>query len=250
MSEIAVKVENISKSFKIAHENHEKLREYFVNLFKEKKPPTVFTALEGISFTVNKGDFFGIIGKNGSGKSTLLKIIAGIYQPDAGGVTVNGKLIPFLELGVGFNPELTARENVYLNGIILGMTRKEVEAKYDEILDFAEVREFEDMPLKTFSSGMQVRLAFSIAIQAKGDIYLLDEVFAVGDIGFQQKSLKVIEDMIHEGKTFIFVGHDLRAMEKYANKILYISNHRAEVSEDVEKMLKEYTDSMNVTVEE
>jgi ABC-2 type transport system ATP-binding protein len=228
MSDIALKVNNVSKSFKIYHQQYSGFRDYFWNLFKPKQKPTLFHALQDISFEVKKGEFYGIIGRNGSGKSTLLKIIAGIYQPDTGSVDVSGRLIPFLELGVGFNPQLTARENVFLNGIILGMTRREVEDKYDEIIDFAEVREFQDMPLKTFSSGMQVRLAFAIAIQAKGDIYLLDEVFAVGDAGFQQKSLKVIEDMMQQGKTIIFVTHDMSSIRKYASNVLFIKDHKVE----------------------
>lgn len=226
MSETTIKVQSVSKFFKINHEQHDKFRDLFMNLFKEKKPASVFTALDTISFEVQKGDFFGIIGRNGSGKSTLLKIIAGIYAPNEGGVEVNGKLIPFLELGVGFNPQLSARENIYLNGIILGMTKREVEEKYDEILDFAEVREFEDMPLKTFSSGMSVRLAFAIAIQAKGDIYLLDEVFAVGDIGFQQKSLAVIKSLIEQGKTIIFVSHDLESIKTFCNRCVVIDKSK------------------------
>lgn len=244
MAETVLKVTNLSKKF-ILKTRYDNFREYFWNLFKfQKQQKHEFQALKNISFEVKKGEFFGIIGKNGSGKSTLFKLIAGIYQPDEGGVEIQGKLIPFLELGVGFNPNLSARENVYLNGIILGLTRKEVEERYDEIIDFAEVREFEHMPLKTFSSGMQVRLAFSIAIQAKGDIYLLDEVFAVGDIGFQQKSLKVIEAMIKEGKTILFVGHSMTAMRTYADRVLYISNHEGYVSDDVEGTIQKFTDAL------
>lgn len=244
MSDTVIKVENLSKSFLINHEQYDRLRDYFMNMFKKKEKGTRFEALKNISFEVKKGDFFGIIGKNGAGKSTLLKLVSGIYQPDSGKVEINGKMIPFLELGVGFNPYLTARENVYLNGIILGLTRNEVKEVYEEIMEFAEVKEFEDMPLRNFSSGMMVRLAFSVAIQAKGDIYLLDEVFAVGDIGFQEKSLRVIENMIKEGKTIVFVGHDMSAMKKYANKILYISNHYAELSTDVDGTIEKYKDSI------
>jgi ABC-2 type transport system ATP-binding protein len=228
MRETAIKVNNVSKTFKINHQKHERIKDYVMNIFQSRKGYTLFHALEDVSFEVKKGDFFGIIGKNGSGKSTLLKIIAGIYQPNSGNVHVHGRMIPFLELGVGFNPNLTARENTFLNGIILGMTRKEVEKKYNEIIDFAEVREFEDTPLKYFSSGMSVRLAFSIAIQAKGDIYLLDEVFAVGDAGFQEKSLKIIEQMIKDGKTIIYVGHAMETMRRFATNVLYIKDHKVE----------------------
>lgn len=231
MSETVIKVENISKSFPALRHRHDNIRAYFWDLLKpkseqEKKSKRErFWALKDINFEVKRGEFYGIIGKNGSGKSTLLKIIAGIYEPDTGSVTVKGKIIPFLELGVGFNPQLTARENVYLNGIIMGMTKKEVDEKYDEIFDFAELREFENLELKKFSSGMQVRLAFAVAAQAKGDIYLLDEVFAVGDIGFQKKALAIIERMIGEGKTFVYVGHSMDTMRKYATNVLYIKDH-------------------------
>lgn len=240
MSNLALKVENVSKSFKINHEKHERLRDYFINLFNIKSNVTNFQALKGIDFDVKKGEFVGIIGRNGSGKSTLLKIIAGIYLPDTGKVEVDGHLIPFLELGVGFNMNLTARENVFLNGIILGMTRKEVQKKYDEIIDFAGVKEFEDMQLKRFSSGMQVRLAFSIAVQAPGDIYLLDEVFAVGDIGFQEKSLKVIEQMIADKKTIIFVTHDLKSIEDYCDRCIVIDNHEIAFSGDPKEAVEFY----------
>lgn len=237
MANVAIKLEKISKTFPALLQRHDNIRAYFWDFLGPKKEDDEqdkelknkrFTALEDISFEVHEGEFFGIIGKNGSGKSTLLKIIAGIYEPDSGTVDVNGNIIPFLELGVGFNPNLTARENVYLNGVILGMTKKEIDAKYNEIFEFAEIKEFENLQLKKFSSGMQVRLAFAVAIQAKGDIYLLDEVFAVGDIGFQQKALAVIEKMISEGKTIIYVGHGMETMKKYATNILYIKDHKVE----------------------
>lgn len=247
MENFALKVNNISKSFPRLRFRHDNFRSYFWDLLKKKTPEEKaaakerFWALKDINFEVKKGEFFGIIGKNGSGKSTLLKIIAGIYEPDTGNVEVNGRIIPFLELGVGFNPQLTARENVYLNGIIMGMTKAEVDEKYDEIFEFAELKEFENLQLKKFSSGMQVRLAFAVAAQAKGDIYLLDEVFAVGDIGFQQKALKVIEDMIAEGKTFIYVGHGMDTMKKYATNVLYIKDHVIEGvgMEMVERYIKD-----------
>jgi ABC-type polysaccharide/polyol phosphate transport system ATPase subunit len=251
MNETVLKVNNVSKSFPGLRQSHDNIRAYFWDLFRKKTPEEAalrkerFWALKDINFEVKRGEFFGIIGKNGSGKSTLLKIIAGIYQPDTGGVEVQGRIIPFLELGVGFNPNLTAKENVYLNGIIMGMTKAEVEAKYDEIFEFAELREFENLQLKKFSSGMQVRLAFAVAAQAKGDIYLLDEVFAVGDIGFQQKALAVIEKMIGEGKTFIYVGHGMDTMKKYATNILYIRDHVVEGMglETIDEYVKDITET-------
>lgn len=232
--EIVLKVTNISKYFPQIRFKHDNLRSYFWDIFKkrteeEKKSKNEkFCALQNISFEVKRGEFFGIIGKNGAGKSTLLKIIAGVYQPDTGTIEHKGKIIPFLELGVGFNYNLTARENVFLNGVILGMTIKEVNENLEEIFEFAELKGFENLELKKYSSGMVVRLAFSIAAKAKGDIYLLDEVFAVGDIGFQKKALKKIEDMIKEQKTFIYVGHSMDTMRKYATNVLYLKDKKVE----------------------
>ncbi len=239
---IALKINNVTKKFARSKLKYQTFREYFWNLpstiyqgikntthfTKNKDNENEFTVLENISFEVKKGEFVSIIGKNGSGKSTLLKIIAGIYIPDDGNIEIYGKIIPFLELGVGFNPELTAKENVYLNGIVLGLTKKEVDQFYDQIIDFAEVREFENMKLKYFSSGMQVRLAFSVAIHAKGDIYLLDEVFAVGDMNFQKKALDAIHKIIKSGKTIIYVGHGMDTVRKYSSNVIYLKNKKIE----------------------
>lgn len=228
ISEPAVIVRSVTKSFKIPLEGSTGLKQKLVNAFKNKKGYRQFTPLNDISFTVEKGDFFGIVGKNGSGKSTLLKTIAEIYQPDKGTVKVNGSLVPFIELGVGFNPELTGRENVYLNGALLGFSRKEVMALYDEIVEFAELEEFMEERLKNYSSGMQVRLAFSIAIKAKGDILLLDEVLAVGDAAFQQKCFNYFEQLKKDKKTIIIVTHDMGAVKRFCNKALIIRNGNIE----------------------
>ena len=181
--------------------------------------------LRDINFEVHQGDFFGIVGRNGSGKSTLLKLISGIYVPDSGNIQVKGKLVPFIELGVGFNPELTGRENVYLNGALLGFTRDEIDAMYDDIVEFAELEEFMDQKLKNYSSGMQVRLAFSVAIQAKGDVLVLDEVLAVGDEAFQRKCDDFFAHVKHDPtKTVILVTHDMAAVKKYCNKAILIKD--------------------------
>ena len=224
IDEAAVVVESVTKSFKIPLEGSTGLKQKIVNVFRNKKGYRQFTPLNDISFTVNKGDFFGIVGKNGSGKSTLLKTIAEIYSPEKGSVTVNGSLVPFIELGVGFNPELTGRENVYLNGALLGFSRKEVVALYDEIVEFAELEDFMEERLKNYSSGMQVRLAFSIAIKAEGDILLLDEVLAVGDAAFQQKCFNYFEQLRKDKKTIIIVTHDMGAVKRFCNKALIIKN--------------------------
>jgi lipopolysaccharide transport system ATP-binding protein len=221
---VAISVHGVNKSFRLYHEKRNSLRDFFYH-FGKGSSYEKFDALKNINFELRKGEFLGIIGRNGSGKSTLLKLLAGVYLPDSGEIKVNGRLIPFLELGVGFNPELTGRENVFLNGTIMGLTKKELTAQFDEIVDFAEVREFIDMPLKKYSSGMQVRLAFSIAIKADADIYLLDEILAVGDANFQAKSMAQFRNFKDKGKTVILVTHDLSAVNQYCDKAIYIKDH-------------------------
>ena len=187
--DVAIAVNNIHKTFRLPHDQHSGIKQYVLNLFRRNRVKGYEdqTVLKGINFEIKKGEFFGIVGRNGSGKSTLLKLLAGIYVPDKGSISINGTLVPFIELGVGFNPELTGRENVFLNGALLGFSRKQMEVMYDEIVDFAELEKFMDQKLKNYSSGMQVRLAFSIAIRANSDILVLDEVLAVGDEAFQKK---------------------------------------------------------------
>lgn len=219
--DIAIKVENVSKLFSIPHEKHTTLKAAALNVFS-KKNYSEFQALNDISFEVKKGEFFGIIGRNGCGKSTLLKIIAGIYLPTRGKVKNDGRISPFLELGVGFNPELTARENIFLNGAILGLTRKEISQRFDEILDFAELEEFVDMKIKNFSSGMHVRLAFSVAIRAHAEILLIDEVLAVGDANFQEKCINEFAKFKREGRTILFVTHTMDLVEKFCDRALLI----------------------------
>ncbi|HEM5321409.1 TPA: ABC transporter ATP-binding protein [Streptococcus suis] len=221
---IAVKVDHVSKFFKLPTEATQSLRTSIVNRFKGIKGYKEQHVLKDISFNVEKGDFFGILGRNGSGKSTLLKIISQIYVPEKGSVTVDGKLVSFIELGVGFNPELTGRENVYLNGALLGFSHEEIDAMYDDIVDFAELRDFMHQKLKNYSSGMQVRLAFSVAIKAQGDILVLDEVLAVGDEAFQRKCNDYFLERKKSGKTTILVTHDMSAVKKYCNKAVLIED--------------------------
>lgn len=224
MTNIAVKVENVEKSFKLPIESSTSLKRTIVNYFKGVKGYKKQQVLNGVSFDVEKGDFFGILGRNGSGKSTLLKIISQIYNPENGSVTIDGKLVSFIELGVGFNPELTGKENVYLNGAMLGFTTAEVDAMYDDIVEFAELHEFMNQKLKNYSSGMQVRLAFSVAIKAQGDILILDEVLAVGDEAFQRKCNDYFLERKKSGKTTILVTHDMGAVKKYCNKAILIED--------------------------
>jgi ABC-2 type transport system ATP-binding protein len=222
VQEIAISVNHVSKSFKLPHEKNTSIKSIILHPFKrgtfERQQ-----VLDDINFDIKKGEFFGIVGRNGSGKSTLLKLLAGIYSPDKGTVQVNGKLTPFIELGVGFNPELTGRENVFLNGALLGFNRKEMLEMYDEIVEFAELEKFMDQKLKNYSSGMQVRLAFSIAIRAKTEVLLIDEVLAVGDAAFQQKCYEVFSQLKQSGVTIVLVTHDMSAVTRFCNQALLLN---------------------------
>jgi ABC-2 type transport system ATP-binding protein len=222
--EVAIKVDSVNKTFKLPYEKQSSIKGLFVNMFSGKKTYEKQHVLKDVSFEIKKGEFFGIVGRNGSGKSTLLKLLAGIYSPDSGHIQINGKLTPFIELGVGFSPELTGRENVFLNGALLGFNRKEMLAMYDAIVEFAELEKFMDQKLKNYSSGMQVRLAFSIAIRANSDILLLDEVLAVGDAAFQQKCFDYFDQLRKDKKTVILVTHDMSAINRFCTKAIYIKD--------------------------
>lgn len=224
MDEIAISVQDVSKGFKLPHEKQSSIKSLFINLFRGRRTYERQRVLKSVSLEIKRGEFFGIVGRNGGGKSTLLKLLAGVYTPDAGHIQVNGKLTPFIELGVGFNPELTGRENVYLNGALLGFSNKEMSAMYDDIVSFAELKKFMDQKLKNYSSGMQVRLAFSIAIRAQTDILLLDEVLAVGDAAFQQKCFDYFERLKAEKKTVILVTHDMGAIKRFCSRAIYIKS--------------------------
>ncbi len=224
----AVSVDNVSKSFRLPHERHNGLKQFLINILRKpsrkRNGSETQHVLKDISFTIKKGEFFGIVGRNGSGKSTLLKLLAGIYIPESGRMAVNGSLAPFIELGVGFNPELTGRENVYLNGALLGFGHGEMDTMYDDIVSFAELDKFMDQKLKNYSSGMQVRLAFSIAIRAKADILLIDEVLAVGDTAFQKKCTDYFQLAKEQKKTIILVTHDMSAVERFCDRALFIKD--------------------------
>lgn len=219
---IAISVSHLYKSFKLPHEKSSSIKSLVTSPFKRRSFEKQ-EVLNDIDFEVKKGEFFGIVGRNGSGKSTLLKLLAGIYSPNKGTIKINGKLTPFIELGVGFNPELTGRENVFLNGALLGFNRKEMNAMYAEIVEFAELEKFMDQKLKNYSSGMQVRLAFSIAIQAQSDILLLDEVLAVGDAAFQKKCFDYFMLLKKNKQTVILVTHDMSAVRQYCDSAIMIN---------------------------
>ena len=221
--DVAIRVRDLHKSFKLPTERAWGLKQAIFNRLKGVKGYRQQKVLRGIDFEVKKGEFVGIVGRNGSGKSTLLKVMSGIYVPQKGEVDIYGTLVPFIELGVGFNPELTGRENIYLNGALLGFSNEEVAEMYDEIVRFAELKDFMDQKLKNYSSGMQVRLAFSIAIRARGDILVLDEVLAVGDAAFQKKCNDYFESL-HGNQTVILVTHSMENITKFCDRAILIEN--------------------------
>lgn len=222
-SDTVIKVDGVGKTFILNHDKTASLKKAAINVFRSKPAKEKFDVLRDVSFEVKKGEFFGILGRNGSGKSTLLKLLASIYAPSQGTIDIHGRLTPFIELGVGFNPELTGTENVYLNGAILGLTEKEISERYDKIVKFAEIERFMDQKLKNYSSGMQVRLAFSIAINARNEVLLIDEVLAVGDERFQNKCMKVFREIKNDPEqTVVFVSHDMAAVQKFCDRVVVI----------------------------
>jgi ABC-2 type transport system ATP-binding protein len=246
--EVVLSVKHVSKNFALPHEKNTSIKSGIVNIFSRKdKTVEVQHALKDISFDIKKGEFFGILGRNGSGKSTLLKLLAEIYQPTKGEVHTKGKLVPFIELGVGFNPELTGRENVYLNGALLGFSRKEIDARYKDIVEFAELEEFMDQKLKNYSSGMQVRLAFSVATRAEAEILLVDEVLAVGDADFQRKCFTFFKSLKNNNTTVIFVTHDMSAVREYCDKAILINEGRITHSGSALEISNEYLKLFNKT---
>ena len=220
-----VVVDHVSKGFRLPHQRYSTLKERVLHPFTSSSYDRL-DALEDVSFSVRKGEFFGIVGRNGSGKSTLLKCLAGIYGIDEGLIEVQGRLSPFIELGVGFNPDLTARDNVVINAIMLGLTRKEARRRFDEIIAFAELEEFVDLKLKNYSSGMSVRLGFSVAIQVDAEVLLVDEVLAVGDGAFQRKCFDEFDRMRAENRSILFVTHDMGSVERFCDRAMLLEEGR------------------------
>ena len=237
--DVAIRVKHLHKSFKLPTERAWGLKQAIFNRLKGIKGFKEQKVLRGLDFEVKKGEFLGIVGRNGSGKSTLLKVLSGIYVPEKGDVEIYGTLVPFIELGVGFNPELTGRENIYLNGALLGFSNAEVDEMYDEIVEFAELKDFMDQKLKNYSSGMQVRLAFSIAIRARGDILILDEVLAVGDAAFQQKCNDYFASL-HGNQTVVLVTHSMENVRKFCDRAILIENGKIMCEGSPNKVADEY----------
>lgn len=222
MSETIIKLENVSMSFNMATDKITSLKEYIIKLIKREIFYKEFKALQDIDLEIKKGDILGIIGFNGAGKSTMLKVVSGILKPTKGSVSINGTIAPLIELGAGFDPELSGRENIYLNGAVLGISKKEMKNKIEEIIEFSELREFIDTPVKNYSSGMYARLGFSIATCIEPEILIVDEILSVGDYRFQEKSKKRIEDMMKKGTTIILVSHSIDDIKQLCNKVLWL----------------------------
>jgi ABC-type polysaccharide/polyol phosphate transport system ATPase subunit len=237
----AVVVDSVSKRFRVPREQMHTLKERVLHPFSGRGYET-FGALDDVSFTVPQGEFFGIVGRNGSGKSTLLKCLAGIYRLDAGDIYVNGRLSTFIELGVGFNPDLAARDNIVLNAIMLGLSPAEARARVDSVIEFAELEDFADLKLKNYSSGMHVRLAFSVMIQADADVLLVDEVLAVGDASFQQKCFDVFRGLKDAGKTILFVTHDMGAVRRFCDRAVLLENGVVQIIGDPQRVGDQYVE--------
>jgi len=236
---LAIQVENLRKSFRIPTQRVDSLKERAVRPFAPRTYREL-QALDGVSFEIRRGEFFGIVGRNGSGKSTLLKLLASIYRADGGSIRIAGRLAPFIELGVGFNHELTARQNVVLNGVMMGLTPKEMRRRLDSVIEFAELGEFADLKLKNYSSGMLVRLAFAVMLEADADILLIDEVLAVGDASFQQKCADAFHEMKEVGKTIVLVTHDMSTVESYCHRATLISDGKIQHIGDPAEVGREY----------
>jgi ABC-type polysaccharide/polyol phosphate transport system ATPase subunit len=237
----AVSLSHVSKCFRLPHEQYHTLKERVLHAFRTRRFD-VLQAVDDVSVDIAAGEFFGIVGRNGSGKSTLLKCLAGIYRTDSGSLDVRGRLSPFIELGVGFNPDLTARDNVIINAIMLGLSRRQAEERFDHIVQFAELEEFMDLKLKNYSSGMQVRLAFSVAIQVDAEIVLIDEVLAVGDASFQQKCFDEFTRLKAEGRTIVFVTHDMGSVERFCDRVMLMERGRVVDIGDPASIARQYNE--------
>ena len=235
-----IEVDGVSMRFNLSKERHESFKEYFLALARGRLQFDEFYALKNVSLTVQPGDFYGLVGLNGSGKSTLLKVISGVYKPSAGKVTVRGAIAPLIELGAGFDMDLTARENIYLNGTVLGFTPKYIDSKFDEIVEFSELKDFLDVPLKNYSSGMVARIAFAIATITKPDILIADEILSVGDFLFQQKCEDRMQKLMSGGTTVILVSHSIEQIERMCNKVAWLEHGRIKMNGPTEEVCAAY----------
>lgn len=240
-----IRIKNVSMKFNMDIEKDFSIKQAFINLFtkKKKKKNEYFWALKNVTFSVNKGDVVGLIGSNGAGKSTLLKVVSGVMKPTSGKVEVDGVISPMIELGAGFDQNLTARENIYLNGAILGYSKKFLDSKFDEIVEFSELKDFLDVPVKNFSSGMTAKLAFSIATIVEPEILIVDEILSVGDLRFQEKSKNKMMEMIKGGTTVLYVSHSLESIKDLCNKVVWLDHGQVVKMGDTKEICDKYYES-------
>ena len=238
-----IEVKNVTMKFRMSDEPINSLKEIFTTAVSGKLKFNEFLALDDVSFNLEKGKTLGLIGKNGAGKSTTLKLISGILKPTSGTIITRGNIVPMLELGAGFDLELTGKENIYLNGAILGYFKEYLESKYDEIVEFAEIQDFIDMPIRNYSSGMMARLAFSIASVVQPEILIVDEILAVGDVAFQEKSFNRMKELMTGGATVLFVSHDLEKIEEMCDKVIWLQRGKVVMYGDTEEVCSEYRNS-------
>ena len=241
MSKTAIEVDNVSMKFNLSREKVDSLKDYIFKTIKREIQYNEFWALKNVSFSVEKGDRVGILGLNGAGKSTLLKVISGVFKPTEGHVDKHGKMVPLLELGASFDPQYTGKENIYLYGAMLGYTKKFIDSKYDEIVEFSELQKFMDVPVKNYSSGMKSRLGFSIATVVEPKILILDEVLSVGDAKFRKKSEKKIMSMFDSGVTVLFVSHSLEQVQRLCNKAMILEKGKLIAYGDIDPISEQYS---------
>ena len=246
MTENMIEVRNVTMKFRMSDEPLNSLKEVFTTAVKGKLKFNEFLALDDVTFDLEKGKTLGLIGKNGAGKSTTLKLISGILKPTSGTIRTYGNIVPMLELGAGFDLELTGKENIYLNGAILGYSKDYLESKYDEIVDFAEIRDFIDMPIRNYSSGMMARLAFSIASVVQPEILIVDEILAVGDVAFQEKSFNRMKELMSGGATVLFVSHDLEKIEEMCDKVIWLDHGKVVMFGDTDEVCAEYKKAQGI----
>ena len=246
MTENMIKVKNVTMRFRMSDEPINSLKEIFTTAVKGKLRFNEFLALDDVSFNLEKGKTLGLIGKNGAGKSTTLKLISGILKPTNGTIITRGNIVPMLELGAGFDLELTGKENIYLNGAILGYSKEYLESKYNEIVEFAEIQDFIDMPIRNYSSGMMARLAFSIASVVQPEILIVDEILAVGDAAFQEKSFNRMKELMTGGATVLFVSHDLEKIEEMCDKVIWLERGRVIMYGDTDEVCQEYKKTQGI----
>jgi ABC-type polysaccharide/polyol phosphate transport system ATPase subunit len=247
MEKVEINVDNVTMKFRLSNEKVDSLKEYLLRIVKKNMGYSEFHALQNVSFKIYNGERVGIIGHNGAGKSTLLKIISGVMKPTSGKVSINGTIAPLLELGAGFDPELSGAENIYLNGAILGKTKRFLDSKYEEILEFSDLGDFIYTPVKNYSSGMKARLGFAIASQIGAQVLIVDEVLGVGDATFKKKSSKKMKELIEEGNTVLLVSHNLKKIEAFADRVIWLDKGKIMDIGEPSQICREYQEYLSIS---